>query len=242
MQRPAVVFPQPLSPTRPSTSPACDVERDPSTARTWPTVRENIPFLIGKYFFRSRTSRIGVAESGRLSRSDSCFAAVRDSACRAAISPARKQRDRCPSSKATSSGSSRQRFCATGTTRVKPASDGEVRRVRHAAGNHPEPVLRCPELRQRGLQARRVRVERAPERRAHVAVLDDLPRIHHGDAVGRFGHHAEVVRDQDDRHAELCLQPLQELEYLRLDGDVERGRRLVGDQHRRVGTRAPWRS
>ena len=32
------------------------------------------------------------------------------------------------------------------------------------------------------------------------------------------------------RHAELALQALQQLQDLRLDGDVERGGRLVGDQ------------
>ena len=32
--RPAVVLPQPLSPTRPSTSPGCTLNDTPSTART----------------------------------------------------------------------------------------------------------------------------------------------------------------------------------------------------------------
>ncbi len=36
------------------------------------------------------------------------------------------------------------------------------------------------------------------------------------------------------RHAELVLQPLQQLEDLRLDGHVERGGRLVGDEQRRA--------
>ena len=44
----------------------------------------------------------------------------------------------------------------------------------------------------------------------------------------------EVVRDQDDRHAVLDLQRLHQLDDLRLDGDVERGRRLVRDQQLRV--------
>ena len=34
----------------------------------------------------------------------------------------------------------------------------------------------------------------------------------------------------------------QQVEDLRLDGDVERGGRLVGDQQRRLRRRAPWRS
>ena len=38
------------------------------------------------------------------------------------------------------------------------------------------------------------------------------------------------------------LQVLQQVEDLRLDGDVERGGRLVGDQQLRARRRAPWRS
>jgi hypothetical protein len=46
------------------------------------------------------------------------------------------------------------------------------------------------------------------------------------------------VGDEQHGHADLALQRLQELEDLRLDGDVERGRRLVGDQQvRLVGER-----
>src|SRR3989442_3806069 len=58
--RPVVVFPQPLSPTRPSTSPSFTENDTPSTARTYPTVRDITPFLIGKYFFKFSTSSNGV--------------------------------------------------------------------------------------------------------------------------------------------------------------------------------------
>ena len=43
-------------------------------------------------------------------------------------------------------------------------------------------------------------------------------------------HDVEVVGDEQHRHAEPGLQVLEQLEDLRLHGDVERGRRLVGDQ------------
>ena len=42
------------------------------------------------------------------------------------------------------------------------------------------------------------------------------------------------MRDQDDRGAELLLQFQDQIEDLRLDRHVQRGRRLVGDQHPRV--------
>jgi hypothetical protein len=41
---------------------------------------------------------------------------------------------------------------------------------------------------------------------------------------------AEVMRDQQHAHAALGLQPAQAVENLRLDGDVERRRRLIGNQ------------
>ena len=56
------------------------------------------------------------------------------------------------------------------------------------------------------------------------------------------GDDAQVVRDEDDRHAALVAQLLQELEDLRLDRHVERRGRLVGDQERRGRRAAPWRS
>jgi hypothetical protein len=42
------------------------------------------------------------------------------------------------------------------------------------------------------------------------------------------------VGDDQDRHAEPALQVAQEVEDLGLDGDVERGGRLIGDQQRRL--------
>ena len=63
--------------------------------------------------------------------------------------------------------------------------------------------------------------------------FDDLAAIHHDDVVGDVGDHAEIVGDHQERHAELGLQVLDEAQDLRLDGDVERGGRLVGDQQRR---------
>ena len=64
----------------------------------------------------------------------------------------------------------------------------------------------------------------------------------HDDAVDGLGDDAEVVGDHDQAHAGLGLDVLDELQDLRLDGDVERGGRLVGDQHVGLAATAPWRS
>ena len=49
----------------------------------------------------------------------------------------------------------------------------------------------------------------------------------------------EVVRDEDVRQPELRLEVLQQVEDLRLDGDVERGDRLVADDQLRVDRERP---
>ena len=64
--------------------------------------------------------------------------------------------------------------------------------------------------------------------------LDDVAGVHDDDLVAGLGDDAEIVRDEQQRHAELASQPRQQLEDLRLDGDVERGGRLVGDEQRRA--------
>ena len=61
-------------------------------------------------------------------------------------------------------------------------------------------------------------------------VLDDLAGVHHGDPVAHPGDDAEVVGDQQHGDVEALLQVGEELEDLRLDRHVERGRRLVGDE------------
>ena len=95
-------------------------------------------------------------------------------------------------------------------------------------------VARRVQPRDRAQQAPRVGVLRAGEDRVRRRLLDDPAGVHDRDLVGHLGDDAEVVRDDHDGRAELALQALDQLEDLRLDGHVERGRRLVGDQQLRV--------
>jgi hypothetical protein len=73
-------------------------------------------------------------------------------------------------------------------------------------------------------------VVRIVEQRAGRVGLDLLAGILHDDAIRHFGDHAHVVGDQHEAHAVLAAQAAQQIEYLGLNGDVERGGRLVGDQ------------
>ena len=66
--------------------------------------------------------------------------------------------------------------------------------------------------------------------RSHVALFDDTPLLHDANRVGETAHEPQVMGDEQHRHAIGLLQPLQQRENLRLHGDVERRRRLVGDE------------
>ena len=79
-------------------------------------------------------------------------------------------------------------------------------------------------------QRARVGVLRRREHLFDRTALDDLAFLHDAEPVGKLAHDAEVVGDEQHRHAHAPLQVLQQREDLRLHGDVERGRRLVGDQ------------
>ncbi len=59
--------------------------------------------------------------------------------------------------------------------------------------------------------------------------LHHAPEVEHGDAVGDVADDAEVVRDEDVGDAVLGLQLDEQVEDRGLDGDVERGGRLVAD-------------
>ena len=62
------------------------------------------------------------------------------------------------------------------------------------------------------------------------ALLDDAAGVHDDDVLGDLGDDAEIVGDEDDAHPSFSCELAEQLEDLRLDGDVERGRRLVGDE------------
>ena len=62
----------------------------------------------------------------------------------------------------------------------------------------------------------------------------DHAAVHHVHALAHARDDAEVVRDQDERGVAIRDERAQQVEDLRLDRHVERGRRLVGDQELRL--------
>jgi hypothetical protein len=76
-----------------------------------------------------------------------------------------------------------------------------------------------------------------------VRVVEDRPRaclfhlfagVHDQYAVGHLSNDTEIVGDYDHGHVEFGLETSEQVKHLGLDGDVERGRGLVGDEQRRV--------
>lgn len=66
------------------------------------------------------------------------------------------------------------------------------------------------------------------------ADFDQRARIHHRDVVAGLGDDAEVVGDHDHCGLKTVAQLADHADDLRLNGYVERGRRLVGDQKLRL--------
>src|SRR3954453_23824128 len=99
------------------------------------------------------------------------------------------------------------------------ATNAHLGRVRHRNGG--EECLRVLDL--------RVLVDRV-----RVALLADLPEVHHGDPIAHSPDDSEIVSDEQVRKPELLLQVLEQVEDLRLDRDVERRDGLVTHDQLRV--------
>src|SRR5579884_2172200 len=125
-----------------------------------------------------------------------------------------------------------------GTARVEDARGRRVHRRGHvAAEDDPLASRRAAVqlvLRHRREQRGRVRVTRMLVQALRGADLEDPAEVHDGDPVGDLPDHREVGGDEDVREPELALEVLEQVEDLRLDGDVEGGDRLVADDQLRL--------
>ena len=124
---------------------------------------------------------------------------------------------------------------AIGATRCEAAARGHGRKVRRQAFDRLQPgAARAIEPRHRAQQAHGVGMSRAMEDGHGGTLLDPPCRIHYDDAVGVACHYAEIMRDDNQRDVELPRQVLHQFQNLRLDGDIERGCRLIGDNEFRI--------
>lgn len=63
--------------------------------------------------------------------------------------------------------------------------------------------------------------------------LDDLSIAHDDNSVAHLAHHREVVADEQNGEIERIAQILEQIEDLRLNGNVQRRCRLVADEKTR---------
>ncbi len=102
---------------------------------------------------------------------------------------------------------------------------------RRCAGDRHQPGALCSvQPRNRAQQPDGVGHSAVPVKVVHLGGFDDPPRVHHQRPVGELGDHTEVVRD--DQHPGPGDVPggFEDLEDLRLHGDIECGGGLVADQ------------
>jgi hypothetical protein len=99
----------------------------------------------------------------------------------------------------------------------------------HGALNHSQPLIMAHAT-WHGLQKLpRVRMAWLSEDSFTCACLHKRARIHDEHAVTHLVDNAKIVRDQQQGHANLALQRLQQVQNLGLDSHIERRCRLVGD-------------
>ena len=88
-------------------------------------------------------------------------------------------------------------------------------------------------------QATRIGMLRIFENGAARSYLDDLPEIHHRDAVADPLDDGHVVRDEQESDAELGLQLEQKIDDLGANRHIERRNRFIGDHHLRIESQRP---
>ena len=82
-------------------------------------------------------------------------------------------------------------------------------------------------------------MQRVGVQRIAVGQLHDLSQVHHRHTIADMAHHAQVVGDEDISQAQFFLQVFQQVDHLGLNGDIQRGNRLItNDQIRVQGQRA----
>ena len=118
----------------------------------------------------------------------------------------------------------------------KGAAGRQARRLRHVAGDGFEPGLQLAQIRGAAQQAPGIGVVLpAAEHLLHPAQLHDASRVHDRPAVAEARDDAQIVAYEQHRRAQLLLQAAHHVQDLRLDGDVQRRRRLVRQQQLRLG-------
>src|SRR4051794_31445794 len=71
------------------------------------------------------------------------------------------------------------------------------------------------------------------ERVKHRRSLNDLPGVHHGDAIACLSDYSEVVGYEENGEIHRATEFVEQAEDLGLNGDIERCSRLISDKDSR---------
>ena len=115
-------------------------------------------------------------------------------------------------------------------TRRKRTAGFEVSDVGRQSGDLVELALFCCWIGYGAKQTFRVWITWSRKQFGRSSLFEDLSCVHHDHVIGHAGDDAEIVSDQDNAGARFAFERLYEFEYLSLNGDVESGCWLVGDQ------------
>ena len=61
-------------------------------------------------------------------------------------------------------------------------------------------------------------------------VFHNAPHIHHRNLICHFCNHAQIVCNQHNRHKKFILQIAHQIQYLRLNGNIQCRRGFIGNQ------------
>jgi hypothetical protein len=70
--------------------------------------------------------------------------------------------------------------------------------------------------------------------RAPLKRLDELPLEHDDHSLSQTSNYTKIMSNPDNCHAQLATQPFYQFHDLSLDGNVQRCRRLIRNQHLRT--------
>src|SRR5215831_606310 len=116
------------------------------------------------------------------------------------------------------------------TARCERTSRRQARQVRRLSGYLIQLALLRRRVRNRSEQSTGVGICGMRKQLGGGGGFENLPRVHDDDPISHSGNHPEIMRNQNHTGARFTFQPLYQIEYLRLNGYVERRGWLISDQ------------
>src|SRR5665213_335467 len=127
-------------------------------------------------------------------------------------------------------------------SRTEAAAGWRIERARRVAVENDAtaglPAYRVSDGNRRQ-EGARIRVRGRAKDGFRSARFDDTAQVHDADRAGNVTDNGQIVGDEEVRQSKLSLEPLEQVQDLRLNGYVERGYRLVQHNERRVHREGP---